>query len=142
MCNYVHEYHKPIPKKGIGYKLFLCDQSNNLIGLFSHQPYLIDRRCAKGNEWVEFDSHDFHKESGFCFFLTEGEALSCRELISPPKKNDTLIIKIQYNDGICKQWEDKMIFGEIFNTALCKKFRPVKGWSKSGKIMRVGGDIE
>lgn len=127
MCNNIHWEHQAISKKGFGYKIF----HSNGDACFIEQSY------RKTNGWIRWERDLRWGGDGFCFFLTQREA---RFILNTWKENyadndnlnhavkdpaDRIIRKIEYADGICKQYENAMIDGIEVTMALCKKWRLV-----------------
>lgn len=132
MCNFIHDAHQPIAKKGFGWKLFSPGGTSCFAGL-SYQ-YDDEWKCNERN-WFRWDKSI--KGDGFCFFLYKKEALRVLKawqksfdhdclVVSDP--NDVELRRIEYRDGLCQQQEFGMIDGITVAMALCEawRFAPTK----------------
>jgi len=130
MCNSLHYDSKPIDKMGDGWKIFSKDFSRcgyTLHPLFqSASPYISNR--DKSVSWKS----KFHLQGqGFCFFKTKEEAERTLKILMTQRSEvngsrlyrDCIVVKIRYYGGLGQHDELKMMMGQVFRTAICKRFR-------------------
>lgn len=131
MCNYIHEQHEPIEPNGIGYKMFTVHNEYQRIECAFNAADYVDHKlnaidpCEVFVEWVERLSA-CTLEGGFCFFLSEEEAIRCYlDCYDCLRSRDyhIRIAKIEYRRGLCKQIEDGIKDFNEYETALCKEFK-------------------
>ena len=120
MCNLIHLEHSKISVSGKGWKLFSIDKNKKLRGLM-HCQYSTNPN--NGVKWNEEDDDD----SGFCFFRTKKEgkrALKSWKIFETLKDN-TVLKRIEYKKGLCKQEEHMFISGSLYTIALCQYFKVI-----------------
>lgn len=122
MCNRLHPESTPIPKTGIGYKIFVAfeEEDYEMVSLIKLQTYQKDQ-----NGLITFNAYEFEGE-GFCFFLDKQHAESIFNVWLQGRRfnKDRYFLKeIEYFDGLGKHYEPNFIMGQVAEVALCKSFR-------------------
>lgn len=124
MCNRRHQWDStPIPKSGIGWKLFEKGDDGKVRTLFHGQ-----RKYTKGQEgWTKW-SKFIDDGDGFCFFPTRQIARDCqKELRERSVWRKMVLKKIEYDDGIEEHIEDFLTYKRVkYRTRLAKKFRIIE----------------
>jgi hypothetical protein len=132
MCNQVHDESSRgnIPKKGMGWKLFLEKPGPVLAQWANYQQGYIDDEDG----WVRWK---FKRGNGFSFFLDLKEAR--RALLEVKKKYPIhmegyrdILWEIEYDEGICWQLEEAFIDSPV-KMALCGAFRLKKEVGEGGE---------
>ena len=122
MCNCLHPESKPIPKSGIGWKLF---RPNGDMLQFGGGAYKTDP-----DGWVRWHWRgEWHDEDncGFCFFRTKrGAEKWAQEWYNHTRRNIVTLCKIEYEDGLGSHVEHHFIHPHRVTTALCRKFRVIE----------------
>lgn len=121
MCNRLHSNSKLIPETGMGWKMF-CIRNFQVVSILGEE-YRFDPNGA-----VIWDGIAHKHSNGFCFFLTKEEAERANNLWNRYSRyskanRDTVVLKIQYYQGLGTHSEDNFISNEVINIALCKKFK-------------------
>lgn len=140
MCNQLHTDSKPIPEKGYGWKIFYRD-NRRASWKRGYRSFMVHTNPP----YVNKDSDSFYRYTaafghgdGFCFFLTEKEAIRTLRFyidgfsFNPNFSSKLKIKKIEYRVGIGKHKENiilrhnkKGIINKTFNIALCRRFKIV-----------------
>lgn len=119
MCNRLHVDSRPIPESGEGWKIFGVSVNSELSSLFKGDRYL------KENDGFVLWKNQFgdgQEQNGFCFLLSEKEAIRLYKDLSYVC---SLVLKINYRKGLAKHMQKGIVAGYEFETALCKEFSVV-----------------
>lgn len=120
MCNRIHLNHsQPIPIKGKCWKLFQKDANGKLTTWMRGTPYNIK---DKGG-WIRWD--EYCGGHGFCGFLSKESAKWVLEACRTTSQKDVLV-EVEYEGGLCRQWETAIIMDKTIETCLFKSFRPIE----------------
>jgi hypothetical protein len=127
VCNFVHDEKEleMIPEEGTGWKLFVQSDRGEFLQLVTCSSYHFPRMDG----WVSWDEKQ-GKRAGFCFFLTEKEAVEALKeweghTLPTPEGYIQEVRKIEYEGGIGEQMEGSFCGRRSFKVALCKKFRMI-----------------
>lgn len=117
MCNLLHNNSKPIPEKGIGWKVFQILPKGKLGSWnWPDREYTLSRRYTKweaknlntrGIFYLDMSSD----KSGFCFYINRKEAIKTRDEYNKKYKARNSHIrytvkKIKYRRGLGKHIEE------------------------------------
>ena len=135
MCNCLHKDSKPIPKVGVGYKLFHTyhDKSikkgpTSIVGLVLSDVYVKEYK-KQNIKWLGGNI-----DGGFCFFLTRNDAFKAATQWGNRRyAGKTKVVKIHYSGGMGKH-VDNGFTGLPLPIALCKQFRLHSSETKSFKL--------
>lgn len=121
MCNFLHTNSRPIPKKGTGWKVFEISADNQLKPVFADHPY--DLRTYPLGTLISWEQAT-EATAGFCFFRSSSEANRLFKIITATwAKSRFVLLPIHYEEGLGEHTESGMIYAQLFEIALCKKFR-------------------
>lgn len=137
MCNYLHGDSSEIPKTGTGWKIVRTDGT----ALFKSDRYTPD-----SDGWINWDDNnvlEWNKvpnrgDMGFCFFLDRTAASLVLKYLKrdyPRGYENCVIRKISYKQGLGKHIEDNMISDQLYEIALCKRWKLLPTKSKK-KLVR------
>lgn len=127
MCNYLHADSSPIPKTGIGYKMFYFyandTEMKKPLPAFQRTVYRnrLDKSINLTKRYVKW--HDEIDGDGFCFFLTLAEAE--RVVYTMMSNHFIRIAKIRYREGTGKHHAIRMV----------RSFKPLIALAKEFKIL-------
>ena len=122
MCNFLHINSRPIPKKGTGWKIFeiVEGEHNALKPVFKKSP--SDTRTYPLGTLISWE--DASGVAGFCFFRSSSEANRAFKIIAATwSKSKFVLLPIHYEEGMGEHAESNMVYPQLFEIALCKKFR-------------------
>ena len=123
MCNFLHINSRPIPKKGTGWKIFeiVEGEHNALKPVFKMNP--SDTRTYPLGKLISWEQVT-EATAGFCFFRSSSEANRAFKIIAATwSKSKFVLLPIHYEEGMGEHAESGMIDSQLFEIALCKKFR-------------------
>ena len=123
MCNHLHENSKPIPKSGIGWKLFVLSSNGQLGSIFGIRSIYQKVGRSKYITWNFYSSY-VGVGDGFCFFTTKKEAENLlHDLHKDRFYGNVILVKIFYQGGMGEHKENSITSRRSYETALCKKFK-------------------
>jgi hypothetical protein len=136
MCNKFHDRRVvPIPENGVGYKIFRIIEGKLLPLIRRNDPYRVGEDGYA--RWEESEPNQFpmsegEADCGFCFFPDEKEALEVKRYYQESQCDSRYVVrKIRYEGAIRNSsFVEKGMVGSPVQIALCKSFRPVRGWNR------------
>ena len=118
MCNELHKDSEPIPESGTGWKIF--DNKVNR----EFRSFMYSEKYIETDGWISWRLK-LPPERGFTFFLQKPDFEYIKERFQ--YGNETLVLKqIEYKNGLGKHMEDRFLFDELHEIALCKDFRIIE----------------
>ena len=135
MGNKLHKGYKKINASGTGWKLFqICNPDGKVKilcpvvsgGTIAYRYKL----CLTNPKRVIWDALLDGYNDGFCFFLDKDQAIRSEKAWKKETGHQTVVLKINYYDGLGEHEEGQFVQAFSPSVAICKSFELDKKYKK------------